>query len=117
MLADAIVASGWTAAAAEHRNEACYGSLALIYPSVAAAGTVAPLVHPDDLGALANTYPLHRPYIDAFADHVRDALHLIRPRRTRTYPRSLRYVVHAQYELLHHHTTAFHSWNEPFFQL
>src|SRR3546814_14495123 len=57
MLADAIVASGWTAAAAEHRNEACYGSLALIYSSVAAAGTVAPLVHPDALGELANTYP------------------------------------------------------------
>src|SRR3546814_7135090 len=40
MLADAIVASGWTAAAAEHRNEACYGSLALIYSSVAASGTI-----------------------------------------------------------------------------
>src|SRR3546814_15738995 len=60
MLADAIVASGWTAAAAEHRNEACYGSLALLYSSGAAAGTVAPLVHPAALGELANTYPLHR---------------------------------------------------------
>src|SRR3546814_4639082 len=98
-------------------NEACYGSLALVYSSGAAAGTVAPLVHPDALGELANTYPLHRAYIDAVADHVRDELHFIRTSRTRNYPRSLLYVEHGWDELLAHHEAAFRSWIEPVFGL
>jgi hypothetical protein len=117
VLADAIVASGWKASGAEHREEAAHGSLALIWSSAAIAGTAVPLVHPDALGELSHIYPACRTYVDAFADHVRDELHFIRTARSRSYPRSLLHVDNGWDELLAHHGAAFRTWIEPFFEL
>lgn len=117
MLADAIIASGWTASEAADRNEIAYGSLALLWSSTASTGGALPLIHRDALGEFSHTHSGCNIYIDAFADHVRDELHLLLTSKSRVYPHSLLAVHEGWDELIARHEAAFKTWVEPFLKL
>lgn len=113
-LADAIVASGWRADDTMGRDEQANGSLALLCSSAAEAGEAARLVHGNALGELAHRYPDRHNYADAFADHLRDELHLLRTAKSRTHPHSLLWVHRGWDQLLARHESEFREWVEPF---
>jgi hypothetical protein len=116
-LADDVFMSGWTVVQGMNRDEAAYGSLVItLAPAIATGGAVG-RVHRDALGDLAHRYPAHQPYLDAFADHVRGELELLRTSKSRTFPRSLLAVSKGWDELIAARESDFRAWMRPYFEL